>query len=29
MRQALELSEDAITKVVVGDLKGLDWQFAV
>ena len=29
MRQALELSEDASTKVVVGDLKGLDWQFAV
>ena len=24
MRQALELSEDASTKVIVGDLKGLD-----
>ena len=29
MRQALEVSEEAGTKVVVGDLKGLDWQFAV
>ena len=29
MRQALELSEDAITKVAVGDLKLQDWQFVV
>ena len=29
MRQALEISGDSGTKVVVGDLKGLDWHFAV
>ena len=28
MRQALELSEDTSTEVVVADLKGFDWQFA-
>ena len=29
MRQALDLSEDGSTKVVVSDLKGLDWKFVV
>ena len=29
MRQALEVSEETGNKVVVADLKGLDWQFAV
>ena len=29
MRQALDTSEEATAKVIVADLKGLDWQFAV
>ena len=29
MRQALELSEEAIAKVVVGDLQLQSWEFAV